>query len=115
MFQSQETAEPYQVVWDRERVAPNAAELAARLAHGARASLMVPSPTSSELRVVAASGIPLGTVSSARVRLGEPVAGVVAQTRRPLLVNGGNTFADLIGQRMSQYSSTSFISVPVPL
>jgi signal transduction histidine kinase len=75
----------------------------------------VPSSTSSDLRVVAASGIPLGTVSSARVRLGEPVAGVVAETGRPLLVNGGNTFAEMIGQRVSQYSSTSFISAPVPL
>jgi len=115
MFQSQDTVESFQIIWDRERVVPKAAELAARLARGARASLMVPSPTSSELRVVAASGIPLGTVSSARVRLGEPVAGVVAETGRPLLVNGGNTFAEMIGQRVSQYSSTSFISAPVPL
>jgi signal transduction histidine kinase len=115
MFQSQEAVEPYQIVWDRERVAPNAAELAARLVRGARASLMVPSPTSSELRVVAASGVPLGTIASARVRLGEPVAGVVAQTRRPLLVNGGNVFAELVGQRLPQYNSTSFICVPVPL
>jgi signal transduction histidine kinase len=115
MFQSQEAVEPYQIVWDRERVAPNAAELAARLARGARASLMMPGPTSPELRVVAASGVPLGSIASARVRLGEPVAGLVAQTRRPLLVNGGTLFAELAGRRPAQYGSTSFICAPVPL
>jgi signal transduction histidine kinase len=80
--------------------------------------------TAEELHVAAASGLPADIASSARVRLGDPVSGIVAQTRRPLLVNErgrpvgrGLSAAPRPGRpaRRPSYRTGSFISVPVPV
>ncbi|HET8629133.1 MAG TPA: GAF domain-containing sensor histidine kinase [Thermomicrobiales bacterium] len=80
-------------------------ELARRVVGGRRASLLLPAGTPDELQIAAASGLP-DAAAAARVRLGDPVSGLVAQTRQPLLVNDG---APRRG-----YHTGSFISVPVP-
>ncbi|HET8628002.1 MAG TPA: GAF domain-containing sensor histidine kinase [Thermomicrobiales bacterium] len=100
-------------------------ELARRLVRSRRASLMLPGrDTAEELHVAAASGLPADIASSARVRLGDPVSGIVAQTRRPLLVNerGRPVGRGLSAAprptrpaRRPSYRTGSFISVPVPV
>ncbi len=76
-----------------------------------RASLMLPTKTD-ELRVAAATGLPPAIATTARVRLGEPVSGVVATTQQPILrkqVDRSRT------GHAASYQTGAFISVPVPL
>ncbi|HEX5504337.1 MAG TPA: GAF domain-containing sensor histidine kinase [Thermomicrobiales bacterium] len=87
-------------------------ELARRVTGGRRASLLLPAGVMpDELRVAAASGLPDAVATAARVRLGDPVSGLVAQTRQPLLVNDR---APRGGAARGGYHTGSFISVPVP-
>jgi signal transduction histidine kinase len=72
---------------------------------------MLPVETPDELSIVAASGLPTAITTTARVRLGEPVSGLVAKTRQPLLVNE----AVPTQVRSSSCRTGSFISVPVRL
>ncbi len=89
--------------------------LAQRLTGGERASLMLPLAATSDLHVVAATGAASDHLIDMRVRLGEPVAGLVAETGRSLLVNDERAFASLVGRQPYGARSASFISVPVPL
>lgn len=86
-------------------------ELARQLVGARRVSLLLPSDELPILRIVASSGIPAAVASMVQVQPGEGIAGLVAQTRQPLLVNG-----DLAGIRLratTDYMSSSFISVPI--
>lgn len=89
-----------------------AVELACRLVGSRRASLMLPTSDPDELRIVASSGVPMTVVAEARVRLGTPVSGLVAQTHQPMLVDGRG-YSTI--QRVASYQTNSFISVPVLL
>lgn len=89
-----------------------AIRLAQRLVAGERASLLLPIDRSGELRIVAASNVPVWVVATARIPLGAPVAGAVAETRKPILVNGKRTTPV---DRMRLYRTGSYLSVPVPL
>lgn len=89
-----------------------AVDLAVRLVHGRRASLMLPSQEDGLLTMAAATGISRPIAERVRVRLGEPVAGAVALERRPLLVNHRKVRP---GNRDRGYLTGGFISVPVPL
>ena len=87
-------------------------EIARHLVKSRRASLMLPAGDSDQLQVAVASGLPAAVVAEARVRIGDPVSGLVAQNRQPLLVNEGR------GARIRRFTSHqtgSFISVPIPL
>lgn len=87
-----------------------AVSLARRISGSRRASLMATGEHGEELRIVASSGIPAMIVARARVRLGDPVAGIVAQTCRPLLINERRPRG-----RRAGYRTDSFMSVPIQL
>jgi signal transduction histidine kinase len=87
-------------------------DLAARLVNGRRASLLLPSLEDGMLTMAAATGISGSIAERVRVRLGEPVAGVVALERRPLLVNHHEVRP---GNLERGYLTGGFMSVPVPL
>ncbi len=89
--------------------------LAQRLAGGERASLMLPLIATRELQVVAANGLASDQLIHTRVRLGAPVAGLVAETGHALLVNSEQEFAAIVGRQPLEERSAAFISVPVPL
>jgi signal transduction histidine kinase len=89
-----------------------AIRLARHLLHAERASLMLSHGGSGVLIVAAASGLPEKVIAQARVRLGDPVAGLVAQTHQPML---GNESAETRGGRTGIYRTGSYVSVPVPL
>ncbi|HET7038085.1 MAG TPA: GAF domain-containing sensor histidine kinase, partial [Thermomicrobiaceae bacterium] len=89
-----------------------AVDLAARLAGSQRASLLLPDEPAGALRVVAARGLAARLAARVRVRLGDAVAGSVALSRRPLLVNER---AVLPAHQARGYLTGAFISVPVPL
>ena len=77
-----------------------------------RASLMLPTTNTGELRVAAATGLPPAIATTARVRLGEPVSGVVATTQQPILRKQVDRSGTL---HAASYQTGAFISVPVPL
>lgn len=89
--------------------------LARRLTGGERASLMLPLVATPELHVVAATGVASDRLIDTRVRLGAPVAGLVAETGRSLLVNDEQEFAMIVGRQPLGDRSAAFISVLVPL
>lgn len=96
-------------------VPQHVSDLASRLTGSSRSSLMLPDADSADLAIVAGSGFSLAVTDGVRVRLGEPVAGMVAQTKRPLLVNGEHDFIGGTRGRAGRYRSNAFMSVPVAL
>ncbi len=86
------------------------AMLLARRASGTRrASLMLLSERRDELYIVASSGVPPQIATRVRVCLGDDVAGMVAETGQPLLMNAWRS-----RKHRTRYHTSSFISVPVP-
>ena len=88
---------------------------ARRLTGGERTSLMLPLSDTPELRVVAATGLASDDIIDTRVRLGAPVAGLVAETGNALLINDEQEFRTIVGRQPLGDRSAAFISVPVPL
>jgi signal transduction histidine kinase len=87
-------------------------EIARHLVKSRRASLMLPAGDPDQLQVAVASGLPAAVAAEARVRIGDPVSGLVAKNRQPLLVNEGR---GVRVRRFTSHQTGSFISVPIPL
>lgn len=87
-------------------------ELIAELLNVKRASLMMVDPDAGELRIESAIGLDEDIVEHARVRLGEAIAGTVAQENNAFLVRDvqEDRRVRTAGRR---YESKSFLSVPV--
>lgn len=96
-----------------EREMQEAVDLVGRAVGGRRVSLLLPLDERKELRIAAAVGLPARVVGTARTYLGKGIAGHVAQTRHPLLVNEPRP--DVRHRGTAAYTSASFISVPVML
>lgn len=94
------------------RVSDVTVDIAARLVQGRRASLLLPAQDDEKLRIAAATGISSQIVDRVSIRVGEPVAGVVARDRRPMLSNERKVNP---GKGQRGYLTGSFISVPVSL
>ena len=75
-----------------------------------RVSLMLVDAEAQVLRIGAACGIDAEVVQSVRARVGEGVAGWVAESGSPVLVEGGGADACRSGR---PYASDSFLCVPV--
>lgn len=80
-----------------------------------KCSLMLLDEEAQELFIQGAKGLEEGVIKGCRMKLGEAVAGVVAQSRMPMLVK--NIEYDERFKRSSKlyYSSRSFMSVPIIL
>jgi signal transduction histidine kinase/response regulator RpfG family c-di-GMP phosphodiesterase len=87
-------------------------ELIAELLNVKRASLMMVDPTAGELRIDSAIGLDEDVVEHARVRLGEAIAGTVAEKNSAFLVRDVKQDGRVrpAGRR---YESASFLSVPI--
>jgi signal transduction histidine kinase/putative methionine-R-sulfoxide reductase with GAF domain len=87
-------------------------ELIAELLNVKRASLMMVDPDAGELRIDTAIGLDEDVVEHARVRLGEAIAGTVAQENSAYLVR--NVQEDgRVRTAGRRYESASFLSVPI--
>lgn len=86
-------------------------KLAGQLVSARRISLLLPDDDRSILRIVASSGLPAEIIHEVRVQPGEGIAGLVLQTRQPLLVNGDHAGIRL--RATTDYHSSSFISMPI--
>lgn len=101
--------------WSTDPAFLEGVRLACQLARSARASLMLPDADGARLRLVAAIGLPHTVEAGASARLGDSVAGVVAQERRPVLVNDERDLAASVGPVPIRFRGVPFMSVPVPL
>lgn len=79
-----------------------------------RASLMLVDKQG-EMRIVSSHGIQDEVVQSVRVRLGEGIAGWVAEKGKPILVRDVRSYPRLQDHRNIGYESHSFISAPIVL
>ncbi len=89
-----------------------AVDLAARLVSARRSSLLLPSEERNVLCVAASNGLGDLLAEHVRVRVGDPIAGAVAATRQPVIVNERKVKP---GQRTRGYVTGSYMSLPVPL
>ena len=95
-----------------ERYMELVVELIAELLNVKRASLMMVDPEAGELRIDSAIGLDEDIVEHARVRMGESIAGTVAQENSAYLVR--NVHDDRrVRTSGRRYESKSFLSVPV--
>ncbi len=78
-----------------------------------RCSLMLLDPGSGELLIRGAIGLREEIVKSSRVKLGEPVAGLVARDGNPILVRDIEKTGPLARKNGPSYQSRSFMSVPI--
>jgi signal transduction histidine kinase/CheY-like chemotaxis protein len=79
-----------------------------------RASLMLVDKQG-EMRIVSSNGIRDEVVQSVRVRLGEGIAGWVAEKGKPILVRDVRSYPRLQDPGNIEYESHSFISAPIVL
>ncbi|MBU1043535.1 MAG: GAF domain-containing protein [Candidatus Omnitrophica bacterium] len=74
-------------------------------------SLMLLAPNKNELYIAAAQGINPKLVKKIRVKLGQIVAGIVAKTKKPLLINNKN-FQAIFGKKPRKNVKSS-LSIPL--
>ncbi len=79
-----------------------------------RCSVMLVDRTGNLLRIAAQMGIPAGVADKVRVRVGQGVAGWVAEHRKPLFVRARGDAADVARNTKDEtYNTDSFVCVPI--
>lgn len=80
-----------------------------------RCSLMLLDHTSKELTIRGAKGVDANHIMSTRIKMGEPLAGIVAQEGRPLLVNNIEEEKMFSRPNRQGYKNKSFMIAPITL
>lgn len=88
-------------------------ESVARITQASRTSLMLWDEDEQMLVIKAAVGLAPEVVTSTRLRLGEEIAGWVAQNRHPLLLPDGPNLPAAIREALMRAEITSALSVPL--
>ena len=78
-------------------------------------SLMLVNETRSELFIKVSYGLDEKVVEEARVKIGEGIAGIVAETGMPLLIDNIEQNDIFTSQNNPQYETMSLLSVPISL
>lgn len=86
---------------------------ACRLLNTDSGSLMMLEPSTNELSIVAAIGLSSEVVHNTRVRLGEGIAGKVAENGKAVFVDNIEDDQRFLRESNHSYATKSFISVPV--
>ncbi len=97
----------------KEELTQSVIDSACKLIKSDAGSLMLINYETSELTIAASRGLPEEVVLSTRLRIGEGVAGRVAQTGKAIFVEDIETDARFMRNNGAHYSSKSFISVPL--
>ena len=97
---------------DFGRLCSHVLDLACEVAHAGSGSLMLVQPNGRELGIVASHGLSDQVISGTRLPLGEGIAGRVAETGEPLLLDGrvGDSRFRGVGGRPEVFSS---VCVPI--
>ncbi len=80
-----------------------------------RCSLMLLDPTSKELTIRGAKGVDPEHITSTRIKLGDPLAGIVAQEGQPLLINNIEEGKKFCRPNRPGYKNKSFMIAPITL
>lgn len=88
-------------------------EKAVQILEAGKCSLMLLDPESQELLIRGAIGLDGDVVRGTRIKIGESIAGVVAQNGNPLLVRDIETEKEISRKNNPKYASKSFMSVPL--
>lgn len=88
-------------------------EKAIQILEAGKCSLMLLDPESQELIIRGAIGLDGDIVRNARVKMGESIAGLVAQNGNPLLVRNIETEKEICRENNPKYTSKSFMCVPL--
>jgi signal transduction protein with GAF and PtsI domain len=83
------------------------------LVGGDSGSLMLASIAERQLTIVAARGLAEDVVRTSRIQFGDRIAGLVAETRRPLLLGSGPTPAAIAPRMERQHELSSSLCVPL--
>src|SRR3989338_2124548 len=88
-------------------------EQAPKLLGVQRCSLMILDPQAQELSIKGAKGLDEDIIAKTRIKLGESIAGVVAQNGNPLLVTNIEVEPGIGRKNYPLYKSKSFLSIPI--
>lgn len=97
----------------KEELTQSVIDSACKLIKSEAGSLMILNHEVSELTVAASRGLSEEVVATTRLKLGEGVAGRVAQTGKAIFVEDIETDARFMRSNGAHYTSKSFISVPL--
>ena len=97
----------------KEELTQSVIDSACKLIKSDAGSLMLINHETSELTIAASRALPEEVVMSTRLKIGEGVAGRVAQTGKAIFVEDIETDARFMRANGAHYSSKSFISVPL--
>ncbi|MCL1972349.1 MAG: GAF domain-containing protein [Endomicrobia bacterium] len=101
-------------IMSKEELAQSVTDVACKLMHSDAGSLMLIDQNDNELYIAASRGLPADVAASTRIKIGEGIAGKVAQTCKPVFVeNIENDIRFLRPNSTERYKSKSFISVPL--
>ncbi|MCB4791377.1 MAG: GAF domain-containing protein [Elusimicrobia bacterium] len=97
----------------KEELTKSVIDSACRLMRSEKGSLMLLNHDTNELTIAAFRGMSNEVVSTTRLKLGEGIAGKVAQTGKSIFVENIETDARFMSANNTRYTSNSFISVPL--
>jgi K+-sensing histidine kinase KdpD len=89
--------------------------MAAEILRTERCSLMLLDDNHQEMHIVAAKGVKPELVENVRVKIGEGIAGMVAQTGEPLLIKDIEKEVNYRKVSLEKYSTKSLLTVPLKI
>lgn len=98
---------------DNEQLYDSILDMAADLVNAACGSLMLLDKKGESLRIESAKGMNMRLAKSLSLKLGSGIAGKVAASGNPLLVNDIEQDARIAGQNRPRFKSRSFVSIPL--
>ncbi|MCL2145060.1 MAG: GAF domain-containing protein [Endomicrobia bacterium] len=101
-------------IMSKKELTQSVIDVACRLIHSEAGSVMLIDQADNELYIAASRGLPPDVAAAVRIKVGEGIAGKVAQTCKPIFVE--NIENDIRFSRHNsgdRYTSKSFISVPL--
>lgn len=108
-----EVAEQLSSEMELDRLARLIVEVVAKDTQADTVSLMLLDPRSKELTIKAAHGLPRTIVKSARLKVGEGIAGRVARTSRPMILSEDTPSSASIQRAMTQADTHSALCLPL--
>ncbi|MFH1359964.1 MAG: diguanylate cyclase [Candidatus Omnitrophota bacterium] len=90
-------------------------EKATQILEAQKCSLMLVDDDSQELLIKGAKGLKKKIIKETRIKVGDPIAGIVAQKGEPLLVNDIESELLIARKNRSSYKGKSFLCVPIKL
>lgn len=102
-------------IFNRDKLVDFVVEKITKVLKANRCSIMHYDEQSQELSITGHNGLPEYVVRNSRIRRGDSLAGIVAQTKNAVLVSDIETDPRFLKRNRSSYTSKSFMSAPIIL